>query len=111
MKPNPNSVRSGARTANPATQTPVRPLGLRQRATGSQQRRLRALVTARCPGALHNARCLGSPSFEGSPRTWTSSVARVHRIELPAIAITIASLAAHDAGHRPPNFDVLIIAP
>lgn len=60
---------------------------------------------------LHNATCLESPSFEGSPRTWTSSVARVHRIELPAIAITITSLAAHDAGHRPPNLDVLIIAP
>jgi hypothetical protein len=35
----------------------------------------------------------------------------VHRIELRAIAITIASLAAHDTGHRLPNFDVLIIAP
>jgi hypothetical protein len=33
----------------------------------------------------------------------------VHRIELPAIAATIASLAAHDAGHRPPKFDVPIV--
>jgi hypothetical protein len=60
---------------------------------------------------LHNATCLGSTRFEGSPRTWTSSVARVHRIDLPAIAITTTSLAAHDIGHRPSKFDMLIIAP
>jgi hypothetical protein len=35
----------------------------------------------------------------------------VHRIELRAIAITIASPTAHDTDHRPPNFDVLITAP
>jgi len=35
----------------------------------------------------------------------------VDRIDPHTVAITIVSLGADNADHRPPNFDVLIITP